>query len=642
MPSLGLKHNNYLNLKQGPTPWLDARGKDSGRDAKGHAIFKDPVHGIRAGILQLRAYFFRHDRRTVAEILERWAPASDPIGSLPGAPPNSPREYSNFVAGRMDISYNQKLEIFDHDQTLGNLAQLRDLFFAMAAYEIGDGFKVPSLEFAAALELVEPGVKQEGTDSHATNTALAGIRTKWKLAGTVGAWSEGAANVAKDVATIQDMLLQIALMLREPAYDPGGIDGGIAPAGKRSATVRAIKAFQRRFMLRPDGLVAVDGRTWREMLRVLEAGGIEPASAGAAEGDFFFPFATRPSANWTSAPRSFAARRAGGARAHAGCDLYFPAGTIIHAIADGTVTRGPEPFYAGTHALEIDHGSFIARYGEIKAAAFVRKGDRVTAGQPIAKVGHLVGITVPSDMLHLELYDKSAEGPLTVPSTASARTPAGVPFLRRRDLMDPTALLDVWKNNLPGAAVPPAAVAIVHGIPQKGFCIYLKRVRQEKRAGIAHHRTVGDYACHWNGAPVPALTGQIVEREGPGDNTTEVGDNRNRRIRAGTYPLAIQDGTNYKTYGYTAGERIPKPGLLLGKTRERTAILIHPGKDYLSSIGCLNPTGGLVNATSKIDFPDSRDRVIAIIDAMKAKLGPRFPRSGTIPDTVIVIEGEPL
>lgn len=641
MPSLGLKHKNYLNLKQGSTPWLDAGGKDSGRDSKGHAIFKDPVYGIRAGILQLRAYFFRHNRRTVAEILERWAPASDTIGSLPGAPHNSPREYSIFVAGRLGISYNQKLEIFDDDQSLGNLSQLRDLFFAMAAFEIGGGFEVPPKEFTAALNLVEPGVKKDGTDSHATNTALAGIRSKWRITGSVGAWTAGAANDKKDIETVQDMLSQIALILGEPSYNPGGIDGEISPAGKRSDTVPAIKGFQGRFMLRPDGLIGVDGRTWREMLRVLEADRSETTPAAAAPGDFFFPFAKLPSANWSSPPRSFATRRAGGARAHAGCDLYFPAGTVIHAIADGTVTRGPDPFYAGTHAMEIDRGSFIARYGEIQAAAFVRRGDRVTAGQPIAKVGHLIGITVPSDMLHLELYDKSADGPLTVSASASARTSSGVPFLRRKDLMDPTARLDVWKNNLPGVAVLAAAAAHPGGIPQQGFCIHLKRLRQEKRAGMDFHRTVGDYVCFWNGTPINALQGQIVERGGPGDNTTGVGNNRDLRIRAGSYPLAIQDGTNYKTYNYSAGKQIPKPGLLLKKTGERTAILLHPGEDYLSSIGCLNPATGLVNAASKIDFADSRDQVIAIIDSMKAKLGARFPRSGTIPDAVILIEGEP-
>jgi murein DD-endopeptidase MepM/ murein hydrolase activator NlpD len=111
------------------------------------------------------------------------------------------------------------------------------------------------------------------------------------------------------------------------------------------------------------------------------------------------------------------------------------------------VVRGPYAFYQGTFALEIDHGAFLARYGEIQESAFVRAGDHVNAGQPIAKVGNLIGIT--NSMLHLELYDKSAHGPLTVGAAQSARYIDGRPFMRRKDLIDPTPKLNVWKNNLP-------------------------------------------------------------------------------------------------------------------------------------------------------------------------------------------------
>jgi murein DD-endopeptidase MepM/ murein hydrolase activator NlpD len=128
--------------------------------------------------------------------------------------------------------------------------------------------------------------------------------------------------------------------------------------------------------------------------------------------------------------------------------LYAPIGTTVHAITDGTVVRGPEPFYAGTFAIEIDHGTFLARYGEVQGTALIRKGDTVTAGQPIAKVGRLVGIVVPSAMLHLELYDKSAHGPLTV-GAAEGKISNGRPFMRRKDLIDPTPKLNEWRNNLP-------------------------------------------------------------------------------------------------------------------------------------------------------------------------------------------------
>ena len=103
-------------------------------------------------------------------------------------------------------------------------------------------------------------------------------------------------------------------------------------------------------------------------------------------------------------------------------------------------------FIAQTFALEVDHGDFLARYGEIQAKTTVKQGDKVRAGQQIAMVGHLVGIQVPSDMLHLELYDKSASGPLTITDTArSKKRSDGIPFMRRKDLIDPTASLNKWR-----------------------------------------------------------------------------------------------------------------------------------------------------------------------------------------------------
>jgi hypothetical protein len=86
------------------------------------------------------------------------------------------------------------------------------------------------------------------------------------------------------------------------------------------------------------------------------------------------------------------------------------------------------------------------------------------------------------------------------------------------------------------------------------------------------------------------------------------------------------------------------PGLLLLDTGKRTWILIHPAHHapgYVSSIGCINPATGLKDADSRINLADSRSRVIAIIEAMKTKMGTAFPKSGPIPDAVVVIEGEP-
>src|SRR5215207_4164121 len=117
--STGIRNNNYLNVKNGSDPWQDAEGKPSQTDERGHAVFTDPAYGVRAGITLLRSYFFKHNLRTIAEILSRWAPASDTVGSLPNAPQNSPAEYSAFVAARVGVGFNDKLDIFKEDKTIG-------------------------------------------------------------------------------------------------------------------------------------------------------------------------------------------------------------------------------------------------------------------------------------------------------------------------------------------------------------------------------------------------------------------------------------------------------------------------------------------------------------------------------------------
>lgn len=265
------------------------------------------------------------------------------------------------------------------------------------------------------------------------------------LSGSVGRWEGGAANREADVRTVQTLLAAVAAKLNDPAYDPKGVDGRIARPPLRSNTVAAIEAFQRRFMARPDGVVNANGRTVRELTAAAGPAAAPPAPAGG----FYFPFSTMTTWSWSTGARAFASNRSGGRRAHAGCDLYYPKGTWIHAVTGGTVVRGPYDFYASTFALEVDHGGFLARYGEVQRDCPVREGERVTAGQRIAKVGHLVGISVPSDMLHFELYDKTATGPLTVGSAAGKKRADGVPFQRRRDLIDPTGRLDQWRNSLP-------------------------------------------------------------------------------------------------------------------------------------------------------------------------------------------------
>jgi len=278
-----------------------------------------------------------------------------------------------------------------------------------------------------------------------------------QLSASVGRWEKGARNLRPDVEVVQRLLESAAQALKAPELDPKGVDGEIARPPATSHTVTAIEAFQTRFTSSVDGLIKPDSQTWHALLDAVgEKPGVQeppnqPDVSNNAR-EFSFPFPTLPASDWIHSPRAFASNRNNGLRAHAGCDLYFDKGTWIYAVGDGTVTRGPYPFYCATFALEVDHGDFLARYGEIQARTTVKEGDRVHAGEQIAKVGHLVGIQVPSDMLHFELYDKSASGPLTIPDAARSKKRAdGTPFMRRMDLIDPTPKLNQWQAHLPQA-----------------------------------------------------------------------------------------------------------------------------------------------------------------------------------------------
>lgn len=150
----------------------------------------------------------------------------------------------------------------------------------------------------------------------------------------------------------------------------------------------------------------------------------------------YFPFWNKPALNFRTGARYFGARRSGGRRQHAGVDLIAPFGTKIRAIADGVVVQSPYYFYEGTNALEIRHpGIGVVRYGEISIvkAVKLKAGEQVKAGQLIAYVGRL---NSGSSMLHFELYSgaSTSKGSLTVRGNP--------PYQRRKDLMNPTSLIE--------------------------------------------------------------------------------------------------------------------------------------------------------------------------------------------------------
>lgn len=167
----------------------------------------------------------------------------------------------------------------------------------------------------------------------------------------------------------------------------------------------------------------------------------------------------------------------------------------------------------------------------------------------------------------------------------------------------------------------------------------LRVVRKGEQARGGRRRTVGTYEVLHDGVST-ALAGTTVEAKGPGDNVVR---GNGRCVEAKAYPLATQEGEHYKTIGYLVSDdsdRTPKPGVELLDTGARREILIHPGHGFLASIGCINLVGPLRDGSDDIPFRDSRDRVIAVIDDLRAYLGAAFPRHNgrTIPGARIVIE----
>jgi len=255
-----------------------------------------------------------------------------------------------------------------------------------------------------------------------------------ELAGSVGT---NGLNRSKDVESVQTALRRLADVMFDPPLHPGPADG---KSGE--GTEGAIESFQRRLGFRkPDARIDPGGTTLARLNAWLVIGDLTPR----------YPFATKSTFSFFGSGagmRAFGSRRDDGARAHAGIDLYFPDFTPVLAMADGIVTRGPYDFYLKTRAIEIDHGPVLARYGELapEPAPLVKEGDRVRRGQKIGRVGILTRangtrLGVPSMMLHLETYDKTETGKLTRADGTSARNEHGVPFKRRQDLMDPTALV---------------------------------------------------------------------------------------------------------------------------------------------------------------------------------------------------------
>ena len=171
----------------------------------------------------------------------------------------------------------------------------------------------------------------------------------------------------------------------------------------------------------------------------------------------------------------------------------------------------------------------------------------------------------------------------------------------------------------------------------------VRLLQQQSDRGV---RTYGTYAVYRDGSPVEGLSGFICESPGPGDNSKPSTHERKRCVEAGRYQMLTHRGkyasSQYSATATTPDDTHPLPGLRLEDRGKRTFILVHPAHRptlYLSSIGCLNPTGPR-EANEPMDFDDSRARTVALLDNLRAWEGPNYPVQfeTKIPEAFAVID----
>ena len=226
------------------------------------------------------------------------------------------------------------------------------------------------------------------------------------------------------------------------------VDGIVGPK-----TISLIRLFLHGVLkVDPDGTVDPDGKTIRALIARAQARGNgahpdpapPPTAAPALQKPICFPLQNRPAleyhvpANPQKAHhhRYFGAGRKskdGSYRAHAACDLIATPETPVLAVDVGKVAYYESNFFDITDALVVEHDNgLVVRYGEISHAApgLAKPGTPVARGQVIAFVGKN---SFGSAMLHIEFYAGTKVGRLSV---------AGNAFVRRSDLVNPTAYLD--------------------------------------------------------------------------------------------------------------------------------------------------------------------------------------------------------
>jgi hypothetical protein len=113
----GIRNRNPGNIRRGRDRW---KGLSTTQADPAFCVFEAPIWGIRAMAVILRNYQRRHRLRTLAQIVGRWAPATE----------NDTAAYLDAVARRLRLSPRVGLDLNE-----GSI--LRDLIAAVIHHENG-------------------------------------------------------------------------------------------------------------------------------------------------------------------------------------------------------------------------------------------------------------------------------------------------------------------------------------------------------------------------------------------------------------------------------------------------------------------------------------------------------------------------
>lgn len=187
----------------------------------------------------------------------------------------------------------------------------------------------------------------------------------------------------------------------------------------------------------------------------------ESMSMHPLKGNPIFPLKIRPKDGW-QAPgdrkvrsKSFGSSRDKGEkkRTHAGCDLYVPPNTTVHAVADGWIHEvGYNAFFLSEtiRALQVNHDGFTVIYGEVVPdSELLRRMNKIPVEGPvsvrqndmIAKVAYQGEDT----QLHFELYLNLAD---TKSRVLLDKGKTNAPYERNFPPEDPTPYLVQWLAKL--------------------------------------------------------------------------------------------------------------------------------------------------------------------------------------------------